>query len=228
MRLIALLSWYDERTDWLAELVASMAAAGVDHVVAVDGAYALYPQAAGSSGSEQAAVVAAAALGARIGMTVHVPRWPWIGNEVEKRTAMFALGHVIAEAGEDWLWVCDGDEVITTAHGLRDELETTTLDVGELMLFERVCQGEHELNHQPIRKLFRAQSSGIRVEDHHARYVSGDGDVLWDAGRPAQQVEALSLWDIKVRHRPGGRETYRNVKRDSYYTSRSTLAVETC
>lgn len=226
MRLIALLSWFDERSDWLAELVASMATANVDHVVAIDGSYALYPQAKGSSGSEQATIMAAAALGARMGVTVHVPQWPWIGNEVEKRTAMFALGHVVAQAGEDWLWVCDGDEVITQAAGLRDALEDTALDVAEVMLREGVRQGEHEFNHQPIRKLFRAQPSGIRVEGHHARYVTGDDVVLWDAGRPDDQVEALSYWDVQVRHRPCEREPYRNAKRNSYYQSRTDLATE--
>lgn len=219
MRLICLLSWFDERPDWLAELVASVARAGADHVIAVDGAYALYPQARGSSGSTQAAVVAAAALGAGIGVTVHVPEQPWVGNEVEKRTVMFRLGHAIAESGRDWLWVCDADEVITRGAGVRDELTCTDLDVGEVLLVENG-------GHLPIRKLFRAQPGGIRVEERHCRYLTGVDTVLWDAARPSQQVDAESLWDVRVLHRPADRDALRDQGRNSYYEVRRMAGVE--
>lgn len=226
MRLIALLSWYDERTDWLAELVASMARAGVDHVVAVDGAYALYPQAGGTSGSQQAQVVTACAVGAGMGVTIHVPQGPWIGNEVEKRSALFSLGGVIAEPGTDWFWVCDADEVIAQAAGVREQLERSDLAVAEVLVEEHVAQGAYEWNRAVIRKLFRAHPAGIRVEHHHARYVNGDGDVLEDRGHPLGQVEAKSLWDVKIHHRPGDREEYRTAKRLSYYETRRNLAIE--
>lgn len=220
MRLIALLSWYDERPDWLAELVASMARAGVDHVVAVDGSYALYPRAQGSSGSMQAAVVTATALGARMGVTVHVPQGPWIGNEIEKRTFMFAAGHLIADPGEDWLWVCDGDEVITTAPGIREALERTPLDVGEVLLWDR------DGSTGPIRKLFRTHPGGIRVEGHHARYLNGADEVLWNAGHPVGVVDAENVWDVRVQHRPAERSELRNEHRNRYYALRRTAGVE--
>lgn len=226
MRLIALLSWFDERADWLAELVASMARAGVDHVVAVDGAYAMYPQARGNSDTEQAQAVTATALGAGMGVTVHVPQHSWVGNEVEKRSFLFAAGHLAAEPGVDWLWVCDADEVITQAAGVRDALEATSLDVAEVLLEEHVAQGEFEWNRAPIRKLFRAHPAGITVEGHHARYVDGDGGVLWDASRPVH-VDAESLWDVRVLHRPAAREAYRTAKRHAYYERRRDFALET-
>jgi hypothetical protein len=130
------LSWFDERTDWLAELVASLAAVGVDHLVAVDGAYGLYPGARGSSGSEQASVVLGAAHGAGIGVTVHVPAFPWPGNEVEKRTVLFALGHLVAQPYDDWLVVADADEVWESGD-LRADLADCAADVAEVMLVER-------------------------------------------------------------------------------------------
>jgi hypothetical protein len=220
------LSWFDENPAWLAELVASLARAGADHVVALDGAYASYPQAAGNSGSEQAQIVVSTALGCGIGATVHAPQWPWAGGEVEKRSALFAFGHVIADAGEDWLMVADADEVWGPAGDLRDRLAATELDCGEVLLEEHVAQGAHEWNRQPIRKLFRAQESGISVQGHHARYVSGDGDVLWDAARPNQQALSESLWDVRVRHRPADRAAYRNEKRMTYYSRRSDFGLE--
>lgn len=226
MRLIACLSWYDENPAWLTELVAGLARAGVDHVVAIDGAYALYPQARGNSGSEQAQVVLASAVGCGMGVTVHLPPHPWVGNEIEKRTALFVLAHAVAEPGADWLWVCDADEVITTAAGLRDQLEATDLDVASVLLCEGICQGEHEWSTMPIRKLFRAHPQGIRVERHHARYVTGDDDVLWDASNPIVEAEALQAWDVKVRHRPGDREAYRTRKRLAYYQVRQNVQAE--
>lgn len=224
MRLIALLNWFDERTDWLTELVASMARAGVDHVVAVDGAYGLYPQARGSSGSDQARAVIASALGAGIGVTVHVPQEAWAGNEVEKRSFLFAAAHLVAEPGKDWLWVCDGDEVITNAAGLRGTLERAAAVVGEVILWERA--GDHEAGHSPARRLFLAHSGGIRVEHRHCRYVNGDGAVLWDAAIPVDQVEAEPYWDVRVEHRAATRDAYRNMKRNEYCERRELLGAE--
>jgi hypothetical protein len=206
MRLVGLLSWFDENPAWLAEVVASLAGT-VDHIVAVDGSYALYPEARGSSGSEQADAVTSTAQGARMGVTLHVPQWPWVGNEVEKRTAMFALGHLIAAPGEDWLAVVDADEVWTHAAGLRDALARTDLDVAEVLVYERVAQGEHELNRTMIRKCFRAQPDGIRLVGTHSHYRANVG----------------ALWNP---HRPGGREAYRTRARLAYYDRRSRFGTE--
>lgn len=225
MQVIGLLSWFDEHPAWLAELVASMARAGVDHVVAVDGAYALYPEARGNSGSEQAQVVTSTATGAGMGVTVHLPRWPWVGGELEKRTAMFKLAHAIAEPDTDWLWVCDADEVITDGY-VRPMLEQTDLEACEVMMWEQVRVAEHERNTSMIRKLFRAQSTGIHVVDHHARYVTGDGRVLWDAYRTWDQVPGEQVMDVKVQHRPGDRATYRTAKRLRYYEQRESHGIE--
>jgi hypothetical protein len=60
MRLIALLSFYDEPAEALAECVQSLARAGCDHVVAVDGAYALYPEGKPMSPIEQVGTIAEA------------------------------------------------------------------------------------------------------------------------------------------------------------------------
>jgi hypothetical protein len=51
---------------------------------------------------------------------------PWQGNEVEKRSALFALSDTIACPG-DWVWVCDADEVVTDAYGVKDRSRARTL-----------------------------------------------------------------------------------------------------
>jgi hypothetical protein len=213
------LSWFDERTDWLAELVASLAAVGVDHLVAVDGAYGLYPGARGSSGSEQASVVLGAAHGAGIGVTVHVPAFPWPGNEVEKRTVLFALGHLVAQPYDDWLVVADADEVWESGD-LRADLVDCAADVAEVMLVER--NPEHGDQSQMIRKCFRAQNGGIRVVGGHWQYYSAAGECLWGP----ENVQADQLMDVRVRHRPGERGSDRTRKRLAYYDRRTQTGIE--
>jgi hypothetical protein len=210
---------------WLAELVASLARCGIDHVIAVDGAYALYPQARGSSGSEQAHVVASAALGAGLGCTVHVPQDRWLGNETEKRSFMFRLGHALAVPGEDWLVVADADEVWEPAGSLRSELEGADGDVGEVLLYEQDRVTGAGVSTAMIRKCFRAQPSAVRVVGHHARYEC-DGRVLWDAARPAEQEPSVWLSGVKVRHRPAERAAYRTERRNAYYGLRSSVNLE--
>lgn len=217
MRLIACLSWYDEQPAHLAELVASMSRAGVDHVVAVDGAYALFPGARGGSPSEQADAIAHTARGAGIGVTVHVPVAPWAGNEVAKRSWLFELAHLLAEPGEDWLWVLDADEVIDTADGLRAQLERCQADVAEVLLVDGDAVS-------PLRMLFRAQPGGIRVTGTHSTYIDGRGRRLWAPTGPVADAE--QLFDVRVRHRQHARSSQREIARRRYITVRDDVGAE--
>src|SRR5262249_40678789 len=159
------LSWYDEPAWALAELVASTARFGADALVAVDGAYMLYPDGRAQSPAEQSQAILATAQGAGMEVVLHCPQEPWAGNEIEKRTKSLALAEEIAEPGEDWIWICDGDEVVTEGLGLRLALEQTHFDTAEVLM-EEVLDGSRE-GIAPIRKFFRAQASGIVLEDNH-------------------------------------------------------------
>lgn len=224
MKLIALLSWYDEPVWALTELVASLARAGCDHLVAVDGAYALFPEARAQSPGEQAQALLAAAQGAGMGVCIHVPQEVWFGNELEKRTFLFAAGHQVAEPGEDWLWVCDADEVILEAIGLRERLEATEHDVAEVIL--RMNEnGDGGL--EPIRKLFRAQQSGIFVRTNHFTYQTGDGRLLWEGHLPPKPVlvGAETMHFVRVDHRRT-RKDRRLEDRQRYYDRRKEHGIE--
>lgn len=220
VKIVACLAWYDERVDWLAELVASLAASAVGHVVAVDGAYALYPQARAASNHEQADTIAATARALGVGCTVHVPSAPWWGNEVAKRNALFALAHAVAEPG-DWLWVIDADEVIRDASQVEQTLEASEHDAGEVLLVER--QPDGQAGYSPCRKLFRAQEGGIRVLANHHTYVTVDGRVLRGDG---DQVTCEQLHGVRVEHRPSGRHAPRREAKHVYYDVRTSLGVE--
>jgi hypothetical protein len=225
VKLIALLSWYDEPAWCLTELVTSLAAAGVDHVVAVDGAYMLYPEGRGQSPGEQSQAILSAAQGAGMGCTIHTPQDVWFGNEIEKRTFLFAAGHLIAEPGVDWLWIVDGDDRVQEALGLRDALEQTEFDVMSVMTDE-VNDGTREGSF-PVRRLFRAQLAGIHLEDNHFTYLSGDGELLFEGYCIAREglVDCDHLGFVRVDHR-GGRSKLREDYARRYYERRKEYAAE--
>ena len=179
-KLAALLCWYDEQPAMLAELVASVARC-CDHIVAVDGAYRLYPNAKPRSAPDQAEAIQRTANGAGIGCTLHVPGEPWEGNEVEKRTKLFQLG---CHTGADWFLSIDGDEVITdVSWGLRERLGNTGADA----VIAKVIQDDQWDSPIRQRRLFRRHDfmwvEGAHFvycaenEGHRKKYLWGREDI---------------------------------------------------
>ena len=225
MKLIALLAWYDEPSWCLTELVASVATAGADAIVAVDGAYALYPAGRSQSPSEQAQVIQAAAQGAGLELLMHLPREVWFGNEIEKRSYTFALGHTIAIPGEDWFWILDADEVITEALGLREALEGVEAQTASVMM-EEVIDGSRS-GVIPMRKFFRAQETGIHCESNHFTFRTGDGQLLYEGFQtPKPELAPCEhLGFIRFDHR-GGRSEAREYAAQVYYDRRKQMSAE--
>lgn len=202
-----LLSWYEEQPEWLYELVSSVA--GVcDRVVAVDGAYALYPDARARSGPDQADAILFGAAEQGLGVTVHQPRTPWVGNEVEKRR----YAHRLA-AGADWLLVLDGDErVIERPDDLLERLQVTGC---------RSATFTHRFSDRPdgcTRKLWRMP---VTIGGWHFEYLDEDGKDLNDE-------EALPLDGLLVvEHRKSDRPAGRQAAADVYYKRRDEQGIET-
>lgn len=218
MRVIGMLSWYEEPASWLAECVASLASL-CDHLVAVDGPYALFPGAIRkpASGSEQADTIARTAAGAGIGCTVHVPRAPWWGNEVGKRDFMFRLAMSIAEPGADWLLRIDADEVLTQVPADTAKfLSETDMDVAEVAMWER---GDGQDSQFPLRVLFRALP-GIGIQQAHY-VVTAPGEsgtrVLCGNEQVHRPEPALGLPDVRLEHRTGQRAAMRQAQKREYY-----------
>lgn len=218
MRIIGLLSWYEEPASWLAECVASVAKL-CDHLIAVDGPYALFPGATRkpASGTEQAETILHTAAGAGIGCTVHAPGQPWWGNEVGKRDFMFRLGMTMAEPGVDWFLRIDADEALTQVPSdTRALLAATSQDVAEVTMWERdditTCQF-------PIRVLFRALA-GIGIQQAHY-VVTAPGEtgtrVLCGNDTKHHAEPAEALWDVRIEHRTRQRSRLRRAAKDEYY-----------
>lgn len=222
-RLVALLSFYDEPPELLAQCLAGVELLGCEHVVAIDGAYALYPDAKPRSEYKQRAMIDYACHDMGIGCTLVTPPGPWQGNEVEKRTKLFEYGLMAAEEG-DWFVVLDADNVmIQVPEDLRERLAETDCEVATVV-WREVTTALRKLAGNPdvaapewisIRSLFRAQP--IRVEGNHFTYVAGDGRVLWGE---SQEVEALKLTDLIGEHRRNRRSAERWHAQGGYYHNR--------
>jgi len=135
MNLVLLLSWYEESPAWLATVVAGYGRM-VDHVVAVDGAYAFFPQGKPRSHPEQAEAIMQTAEAAGIGCTIHRPNFLWDGNEVHKRNMTLKLA---AAHDPDWVMVADGDYHVTNCDPptVRGMLEVTDLNVATYTLVDQ-------------------------------------------------------------------------------------------
>lgn len=228
MRLIGLLSWFDEPASSLVACLKGLAAAGVDHVVAVDGRYALYPADHDQSHPNEYAAILLACRELGMGCTIHQPPGPFEGGEVEKRTLLFQLGWTVAKPG-DWFWVQDADQwTVAAPADLKDRLAATGHDAAEVDMLD-VEAARANLpswpSHFAMRSLFRAQS--IRVETNHVNYVTDDGRHLWGRDGDGRVVNALDLTDcVHVEHHPGERGRERLAAKLVYYSARDEAGVE--
>lgn len=228
MRLHALLSFYDEPPELLMASIASLQVAGVDHVVALDGAYALYPDAQPASHPNQHAAIVLTCRELGMACTLHAPSEPWAGNEPEKRTALFALGWALADPG-DWFMVHDADMAITKApDDLKHRLKQTDRDVAKVEVLDTVAKRLNVPNLPPIFEfcgLFRAQP--ILVGPHHAQYRTADGQHLWVGNGEDSPVPNLDLTSkVRVEHRPDRRPPERQQGKLAYYGNRDQERVE--
>jgi hypothetical protein len=235
MRIIGVLIFYEENPTWLSAAVAS-AGRFVDHLVAVDGAYALFPDARPRSGPEQHEAITAVASATGLGLTLHVPATVWYGNEVEKRSFSLSLAEQVADLG-DWYFLFDADEIVTNVPAdLRRRLEQTDLEVAEATLWE-ACDPNHpaeqfipgaSLSTNRVRKFYKA-IPGLRVHGAHFVYAypgeNGRLVFLWPppdvAGEPA-----LDLHDVEVQHRQRFRDRYRARLALDYYQLRDATRAE--
>ncbi len=219
MRVVGLLSWYDEEPGWLAECVAA-AARLCDHLIAVDGPYALFPGSTRRpfSPSEQADVIARTCAGAGIGATIHAPRQPWWGGEVDKRDHMFRLAATMTTE-RDWLLRIDADEILTDIPpDTRDLLAATGCVVAEATLWQR------DGTENRLRCLYRALPN-LQIEQAHYVVTAGP-TVLRGNTAVHTEADALALWDLRIEHRTGQRTTARNRDKQQYTRAVEDLGIE--
>ncbi len=216
MRLVALLSFFDESPAFLHRLVLSLPLAGIRTLVALDGRYAHYPVAYVVSPAEQTDALKRACDTAGIFLCLHIGPAPW-ETEMAKRTALFEKGeHVTSE--RDWYLIVDGDEEIISAPAdLHDQLEHTVCDVATADLLQ-------EIPHLAFPKMFRAVR-GLHVKGNHYTYATPDGRYLWGNGHTTR-LEARHPTTMQVRHDERGRTPARRAGQVGYYMRRDHAHLE--
>jgi hypothetical protein len=244
-RVIGLVSWWDESPTWLGATIASMSRF-CDHVVALDGRYAMFPDQRMQSGAAEVQTIIETARAAGLGLTLHTaPRT--FQNEMDKRTHLFRLGQLEARTGKDWFYVLDGDEV-TIESPPREQvlafLDDTTADAVVATLFERTDPHESEWRTDLGMKLqteWRYESrsprfwrvhDNMRVVGYHFNYVgenaAGETVELWGMDGAVSRTEWASLCGrviIENRNRLRGKQ--RDADRQSYYDARDQTGLET-
>lgn len=237
MRLIGLTSFYDEQPKMLAAMIASGSKLEIDHWVFLDGAYMLYPGGQPTSQPEQHETIARTCHGMGIGWTIHVPQSTWHGNEVEKRTALFAYGHEASKDG-DWLVVMDADQTFRKVPAdLRKQLAESDLDAGQVTFLNYTLpktEQQKQFHWEPITRVqipifFRRQNGPIKVVGNHYTYVAPDGRKLWGHGldkSSGRLTDYLDLSYVEIDHRTESRSQVRSRDKAAYYQHRESAQIE--
>jgi hypothetical protein len=224
MKLVGVLAWYEENPTWLAASVASFARLGMDHLVAVDGSYALFPDGTPRSGAEQHEALAEIVRPFGMGLTLHVPNEVW-DSEVDKRTFSFALAETLTNE-DDWYVVFDADEIAEVCDA-KQALSATDKLVGECVSWERLGPEEarasgRSLDSKPVRRFYRALR-GLKVDRTHTTYRAGN---LTLRGYGADDLVEAEMLPMQVEHRWNFHDPQRRLRQETYYRLREMTGLE--
>lgn len=238
MRIHAIFCWYDESPSWIGTAITSLSRF-CDHIVALDGAYALYPGGKARSHPQQAEVILHTAEAMETAVTIYQPSEVWWGNELGKRNKAFDIVAAYAEEG-DWLCTYDADYHVVKCNpsALRADLERSECDVctyglvdGEDWLaLENPLATEAKLQTQWVsqtRDLYRWHPT-LRVGPAHGDYSDERyGKKRWLRGPYGnlEPADDMSQW-LTVYHRTKDRALVRSEAQQGYYRMRDSLGIE--
>jgi hypothetical protein len=219
VKLVAALAWYAEPIAFLDRCIRSLEGL-VDHIIAVDGPWALFPydSDAITSAEEWVAIREAAdAIGVR--HSVHAPAHPW-DSQVHKRDMMMRWA---SEHG-DWILVIDGDEYVAHAEPEKVRAELSAVDetcvIGEVQI-KNLHRGGQIPGYHPdgglARRLYR---SGTTVDIVHTGYFH-NGQPLY-RGEPTVDLREHLI----LEHDICNRGWLRNDQSIAYREARERSGVE--
>lgn len=241
MRLIGVLSWYDESPHWLSTAVAGVSRF-CDYLVAVDGAYALFPRGRPRSHPQQVEAIVQTAEATGLGLLLHQPQTTWRGNELEKRNFALDLAGTIARE-DDWLLVFDADYHLLQCEPevIRASLENCPEDVATYLLLdgkdflasaelEQFAASRHIDTEwtQATRDIYRWNPT-LRVGPAHWCYsVEAAGERRWLRGPYEDLADCLDLnRNLAFYHRTQDRAQSRRRSAEMYYHLRDQHQIET-
>ena len=216
VRVCAAIAWHDETVEFLYRAVTSLEGL-VDEILAVDGAWKLFPNGAPASAPDQEEAIWAAARAIGIPVRVKVPDRVW-ESQVEKRAALMEL------AGEhsEWILVLDADEYIASSDPdvVHAGLAASDLNVG-IVTHRNLHRGWTAGNPDPPRagmnrRLYR---SGTTVVVVHSGYVRH--------GEHLHVADPVDLRDhLTIEHDNWNRGDQRNQRAKDYRVGRERERVE--
>lgn len=223
-------SWYDEDPRHLRRMVRSLRGAA-DVLVAVDGAYATFPDAKSESPQVQRWALADAAR-----TTVpeyHLTSGAVWKSEVDKRAFMFDLARKAGATPDDWFLIVDADMTVAQwSPEAREALEATGLDVAEVRWRDAQIDGKL-ISDMTFRSLFRA-IPGLTVERAHWLYIAPGNEFdarprfLWLTPDGHISPEpALDLTShVTLHHHNADRSGDRKLRANAYYKDRDARQLE--
>lgn len=233
MRIAAALSWWDEPADLLYDCVSAVARLA-DTIVALDGAYARYPDGTPASPPEQAEAIRDAAADAGRTALVLVPGRLWAG-QLEKRT--YAM--TVAAAAADWVVTVDADWIVEAdPDETRRQLAAYGPDAACFTVEHHMAAGTvvptawaRNLagRSEPVPHIWRAAAAPLRVETHHwwvSGMVGSERRWLWggDGRYPAHPSQALNS-PYRVLHRALTRDELRARRNRAYCNDRESVVL---
>jgi hypothetical protein len=225
--IVAMVSFFDEPEAALKGVVDDLSALGVTTLVAVDGAYALFPDGEPRSPGWQHAVLRECCASRQMGFLLYEPGTTWADNEVGKRKFMLHLALSIANEG-DWVAVYDADYRLVDCD--RDELHSLmanpALDVIDVQFTDdpRAASSWHRM------RMFLRATPGLRMgRNHYTYYLPPDDRTSQVLPRGAGQVDvpwAGELHGTRVAHRSWARDQNRHARQVTYYERRDATQIE--
>lgn len=251
-RIVGLMIWYEEQPSMLATSVAGLAKV-VDEIVAVDGAYAMFPSATVRSHPAQAEAILRAAETEDVGVTIHRPRQLFFGNEIEKRNLSLQLARPFVQDG-DWVMAWDADYHLHHCRPdiVRHELGSTDLLAATYTILESrdyLAEGGYVKEYaqqRPVDTRYTIRTRGIYRWTGDLEYANAhflmrgtyDGQLRWVYGpdlvggkvvaENEHFCQALNLnKSLVVYHRRDERPLSRRESADEYYRRRDLAGIET-
>ena len=199
------------------------------------------------SPAPQAEAILAAAEGVGVPLTLHIPRTPFHGNEVEKRNVLMRLAMVHAEPMVDWIFIQDADEYVVHAAPDIREIVAGIEQHAISYALEEYLDPFVDLAHDggvartlplpstwrvSLRAMYRALPEMQYVGTHHTLggWIPADHlhsrrwEWLWGH---SDNCEAYDLREhLIVRHENPRRTALRRQQSAAYYTTREELGIE--
>lgn len=223
MKLIGLLSWYDEPLEMLERSISDIARCGVTHLAALDGAYAAFPDGRPSSHPDQALMIRRTCAAHGVQLLIGAPSEVWKDGEPQKRSALFDLGYTFEPTPEDWFFVMDADQTVDRPSDVTSWLASRSGDVVDTLLYEHDdLRFDDATRRRFVRNLFRC-NPGIYVDpSNHWTYKDAQDRILWGM----HSIKADGIAPIVLHNWSRERTPQRADQREAYYNRRAAEQLE--